>query len=191
MILMDEKKLIRELKNKKVHALDTAIEHYTGYVSVIVYRTIGASATKQDMEEVISDTFVALWKNANNLDESRESIKSYIGAIAKNMAINKVRSMKYNSGEYSSEIDFSNNFSDKTPEEEFIDKENYEALQDMISKMGEPDSEIFFRYFFREEKLSEISQSMDLKLPTVKSRFNRGKKKLKKIFTEMGYSYEK
>lgn len=61
---MKDKDLIKGLKNKKRSALEKVIETYSAYVSVVVYNVIGLSATKEDMEEVISDVFISLWNNS-------------------------------------------------------------------------------------------------------------------------------
>jgi len=90
---MDERKLLINLKRKKRGALDKAITIYTGYVATIVYNMIGSMMSKEDMEEVISDVFISLWNHSDKLDETRHSIKGYLGAIARNNSKNKLRGL--------------------------------------------------------------------------------------------------
>ena len=51
----------------------------------------------------------------------------------------------------------------------------------LIYELGEPDSEIFMRYYFYDEKISRISNIMDIKSGTIKTKLARGRKRLKEI----------
>ena len=52
-------------------------------------------------------------------------------------------------------------------------------LTELITSLGEPDSEIFFRYYYYNEKIKTISKAMNISLSTVKTKLYRGKQKLK------------
>ena len=73
---MKDKDLIKGLKNKKRSALEKVIETYSAYVSVVVYNVIGLSATKEDMEEVISDVFISLWNNSEYIRRAETIYRS-------------------------------------------------------------------------------------------------------------------
>ena len=90
---MKDKDLIKGLKNKKRSALEKVIETYSAYVNVVVYNTIGNAMSKEDMEEVISDVFISLWNNSEYIRDEGE-LRPYIGAVARNKSINKLRERK-------------------------------------------------------------------------------------------------
>ena len=50
--------------------------------------------------------------------------------------------------------------------------------------MGWPDREIFLRYYYYDQKISEIADEMDMNAETVKSRLRRGREKLKSLIEE-------
>lgn len=54
-----------------------------------------------------------------------------------------------------------------------------EQLWKAVMKLGEPDNEIFVRYYRFDEKLKDISKATGLNISTVKSKLSRGKRKLK------------
>ena len=87
--MTDEKKLLADLKRKKCTALEKAIDIYTPYISVIIYNIIGGVMTKEDVEEVVSDTFVSLWRTAETLDAEKGGLRAYLAATARNCARNK------------------------------------------------------------------------------------------------------
>ena len=88
--VINEIKLLHNLKSKKRNSLEDVIKLYTPYVSVVIYNTIGSIAPKEDVDEVISDTFLQLWRNADSIDEEKGCIRSYVGAVARNIRRQKM-----------------------------------------------------------------------------------------------------
>lgn len=145
--MIDEQKLLHNLKKRNRNSLDDIIKIYTPYVSVIVYNTVGCKLSKEDMEEIVSDTFFLLWQSSLNIDETKGNMRSYLATIARNTSKNKLR--KYHSNEVLNEQIIS---SDLTPQDNIIKAENSQLLTELITSLGEPDSEIFFRYYYYNEK---------------------------------------
>ena len=79
-------------------------------------------------------------------------MRSYLATIARNTSKNKLR--KYHSNEVLNEQIIS---SDLTPQDNIIKAENSQLLTELITSLGEPDSEIFFRYYYCNEKIKTIS----------------------------------
>ncbi len=94
--MINEIKLLHNLKSKKRNSLEDVIKLYTPYASVVIYNTIGSIAPKEDVDEVISDTFLQLWRNADSIDEEKGCIRSYVVAVARNTAKNKLRTIRVN-----------------------------------------------------------------------------------------------
>ena len=61
-------------------ALDRAVEAYTPYLSAVVWNAMGASASAEDVEEVVSDAFLALWSSRERLDPERGRLGSRAAA---------------------------------------------------------------------------------------------------------------
>ena len=160
--MIDEQKLLHNLKKRNRNSLDDIIKIYTPYISVIVYNTVGCKLSKEDMEEIVSDTFFLLWQNSLNIDETKGNMRSYLATIARNTSKNKLR--KYHSNEVLNEQIIS---SDLTPQDNIIKAENSQFLTELITSLGEPDSEIFFRYYYYNEKIKTISKAMNISLSTV------------------------
>ena len=57
---MDEKKLVERLQKRSRAALERAIDQYTPYVGVTAWRGLGGSASREDLEELVADVFLAL-----------------------------------------------------------------------------------------------------------------------------------
>lgn len=78
------------LKKKDPSALEEIIRKYNSYAAVIVYTILQGHLPDLDIQGVINQVFSRLWEHADSLHmESDEEIKPYIGAIARNTAINE------------------------------------------------------------------------------------------------------
>lgn len=177
--MTDEAKLLYNLKRRRHGSLEKAIDLYTPYVSVIVYNVIGAVMTKEDIEEVVSDVFLSLWKTAGELDKEKGSLRAYLAAIARNCAKNKLRKQAIHEEIPDNIISIQGE-----PQSDIETQEERWLMIELIKKLGEPDSEIFLRYYYYEEKISKISAVTGLCASTVKTKLSRGRKKLKTILED-------
>ena len=171
--MADEEKLLKKLKSNEKNAMDDAIEIFAPYISTVLYNMCGCSLSKEDTEEILSDVFVTLWRKAESIDLKKGTLRAYLGAVARNFALKKlnerVNTENFDDLELSDSKDFAN------------DSLNSKFLWDAVMALGEPDSEIFVRYYKFGEKLREISKVTGLNLSTVKTKLSRGKQKLKHI----------
>ena len=62
--MTDEAELLQRLRNREKNSIDEAIRIYTPYLSTVLYHMAGNSLPKEDIEEIVADVFVILWKNA-------------------------------------------------------------------------------------------------------------------------------
>lgn len=151
---MNEEKLLNHLKRRKRGSIERAIDLYTPYVSVIVYNIIGGIMTKEDVEEVVADTFVSLWKSVQTLDSTKGCIRSYLGSLARNCAKKKLRDVKI-----CNELDENLVYVNGEPGAH-IEKMGGEADAAGADKksLASPDSEIFLRPYWYNEKYQEFLQ---------------------------------
>lgn len=92
---MNERILLMRLKHKSERALTEVIERYTAYVTTIIREILNDKATAEDVEELVADTFIALWTTAERIDYIHySSLKAYIGMIARNKAKDFLRMHK-------------------------------------------------------------------------------------------------
>lgn len=175
-MLIDEEKLLINLKRRRRGSLEKAIEIYTPYISVIVYNIIGSVMAKEDVEEVVSDVFVSLWRNAETLDSNKGCIRTYLAAAARNCARKKLRGCAIHSELNENIISVYGE-----PSENVETKEEQAMLLELIGELGEPDSEIFLRHYWYDEKVSKISAATGICKSTITTKLQRGRKKLKEI----------
>ena len=70
-------------ENKAID-IDQVIDDFYNYIYIVIKNSVNITITDEDIEEIISDVFVALWKNYDNLNETLD-IKAYLVGISKNI----------------------------------------------------------------------------------------------------------
>lgn len=178
---MNEGKLIRALQHGQRGALDKAVTHYSGYVASIARNVLGTQATREDLEEVVSDVFVALWRAAARLDESR-SLKSFLAAIARNAAVDRLRRLRPQ--EPLPEEDILPADAAQGPEAETLRREQAAMLRRLLLEMPAEDREIFVRFYYYRQTVREIASLIGMNESTVKARLSRGRAKLRERLTK-------
>lgn len=170
---MDDRKALRELRGGSQEALVWVMNTYGGYVSTIVWNIIGNVMSVADAEEVASDVFLALWRNAPAI--RTDSIKSYLAGIARNKAKMKLR-------EAGHRLDLEDSILELTvpsAEDAYTGKELALHIRRAIDRLKEPDREILLRYFYCYQTMDKISSEMGINLSTVKTKIRRGKDSVK------------
>lgn len=157
---------------------DTLFNEYRSYVFKIIINESKGKMTNEDIEETVSDVFFLLWQNNNKIKDVSK-IKSYIGRIAKNTTLNKLRSKKDN-------ILLNDNIY-KSHNISYENKEKIELIHESLNNMSDIDREIFTLFYFNNKKLKEIAIIKSMENSAIKVRLHRIRKKLRKILKNGGY----
>ncbi len=174
--MVDEKKLLEKLKKKDVRTLEQAIKTYTPYLATVIYNMAGDRISKEDGEEIISDVFITLWKNTDYINLEKGTVRSYLAAVARNLALRRINKEVFCSSLEDASI---------AQEHDNIDEKlSSDTLWDTVKELGETDFEIFVRRYKYDEKIRTIAKAMGMNASTVKTHLMRGKKKLKKLLKE-------
>ena len=88
--MTDEAELLQRLGNREKNSIDEAIRIYTPYLSTVLYHMAGNSLPKEDIEEIVADVFVVLWKNTGRIDLQKGTLRSYLAAVARNFALKRI-----------------------------------------------------------------------------------------------------
>jgi len=157
---------------------------YNSYLYKVI-RNSANTISEEDIEEIIEDTFIILWKNINKVDEIK-SIKSYLSVIAKNLLKNRYRNMQitYDLSDYENFI------ADSLQLDRLIEQKEKDALiQKELDKLCVEDKRIFMEYYYSSKKTKEIAKLLNISESKVKVKLHRIRKQLKKILKEGGYGY--
>lgn len=182
---MDEAKLAKRLAAGDRRALDRAMEYYTPYVSAVVWRALGPGAPREDVEDVVADAFLALWEHAGQVEPGK--LRPWLGRVVRNKALNRLRAL---GGELPLEEDWLALEPDRRPgpAEAVEQAERAELIRALLNGLSPQDRAIFLRHYYYGQTAADIGAALAMPPSTVKVRLHRGRKKLKELLMERGYS---
>lgn len=70
---------------------------------------------------------------------------------------------------------------ENTPESTAERKEEQRLVRKAVDRLGDPEREIFLRYYYYAQTVQEIGAVMDMKESTVKTKLRRGRMRLKTL----------
>lgn len=180
---MDERVLLKRLKHKSEKALEETIQKYTAYVTTIIKEVVNTRATTEDIEELVADTFIALWATSERINYVQySSLKAYIGMIARNKAKDYLKMNKNIDLElYENAI-----LIDDSPEKQILQKEEQWYIKELLTRLKPADQKIFLLHYYHYRKIKEIAVIMHMNPQTVKTRLRRGREMLRTLLCDEG-----
>ena len=145
---------------------------------------------KEDIEEIVSESFFVLWKNYKKMNLS-DNIGNYLCGVSRNILLKKLRKNKIfnknvNIEDYQNILD-----SKKDVEDIFYEQERISFMENIVLGLDSESREIFILYYYEQRKVKEISKILNISESKVKTKLYRIRKKLKKELKEGGYGYGK
>ena len=174
---MTDAKALTKLQSGDQQALEWFINRYSGYVGTIITGILQNSMSQEDVEEVIADVFVTLWKSAEKLVPL--NLKGYLSRVARSLALRKLRERGHALSLDEDILIVEQDTLIEKLEQDEVDRRVREA----VLSMPQPDREIFLRYYYYCQSVSLIAEKMQMNPSTVKTRLKRGREKLRQHLT--------
>ena len=180
--MKNENAIYMYIKNDNLD-IDKVIDEFSGYLYTIIQNA--ANFSKEDIEEIISDTYVILWNNQKKLDLDKK-MSSYLVGIVRNLIKQKYRKFykNYENIEIFEEILIKDGELDLVIE----NNELNQKIIELLNKMKKEDKNIFCEYYFYSRKIKEIACINNISESKVKIILYRTRNKLKKELLKGGYN---
>lgn len=170
-----DRKLLAALQAQNPQGLEDVIHRYSPYVAGVIRRVLGQLGTREDLEDLSSDVFVALWKSAGTLRED-SNLKLWLGVVARNRALKHLRSLRLelplDDGLLPADLQ-------QEPSRFWERQEEARQVRQAVLSMEPPDQDIFLRHYFWRQSVDRIAGELGMNPSTVKSRLKRGREKLR------------
>lgn len=177
----DEIRLIHKIqKNGSKAAADALIRKYYDEIYIYVFRQ---ASDKNDAMDLTQDIFISVLKTIGGYDHRKSSFRTWLYHIATNKIIDHLRHFTVVSKKTidADELDF-------VDEKDFTlhieTKFMLNKLQDYVNTLGIDIQQIFRLKFFGEYTFQQIADVLSIREPTVKSKYYRLLKQLRKEFSD-------
>ena len=180
---MTEQEIMELFEKRDEKAIYAVSQKYGAYCNAVVNRIL---ADKEDVEECLNDTWLAVWKAIPPAKPL--SLKAYMAKTARNKAINRIKSengRKKIAKELQTPLEELNDFADEkqSVEGEILKKELTGKIDQFLKRQNATDRNMFLWRYFYLDSIPEIAKRLGMKENTVKTRLARMRTKLAKELT--------
>ena len=177
---MNDERLLKKLHTDPDRGMKTLISLYAGIVYAVVRGKLSSSAfCSLDIENCVADTFSEFYCDLQKYDPSLGSIKSWLCVIARNNAMDLLRTRRKSENTVSLQEDAVMQSADFLPEADFEDRQQRSELLKAIQALGEPDREILIRKYYFSQTSGQIAERLHMSVSNVDTRAHRAIKKLR------------
>lgn len=164
-------KIVKGILHRDESALELLLEHYGGLIkSVVKYHL---KSFPQYVEDCMWDVVYSLWNNMKSYDNSKNSLKNWIGAVSKYKCIDYKR--KYKNELYLSELSEEISVSE-------IETELDEEIESILSCLSADDRDLFYRYYILGEPVKIIAKNKGKSSAFFHNRLSRGRNRIRKNY---------
>lgn len=166
-------------------AYKTLFDEYCNYVYAVVTSKLRECATREDIEECVSDIFAEIYTKYDVEEAYEGDMRGYICVIAKRRAINAFHVLSQQGENISLQDEGAPELTDdRDPEQQDEQARLSRLLMEKIKSLGEPDSTIVLMKYFYDCSSGEIAQKLQMKPSSVRMRCRRAMSRLKTMLTE-------
>jgi len=161
----EEQELIALLKQRSKEAFNYLYDNYAGSLFGIIHQIVQEKETAQD---ILQEVFINIWKKIDSFDESKGRLFTWMLNIARNAAIDTIRSRSYQDNlknqPFPENVHTSQNMYVVKPSIDDI------GLKKIISSLKEEYRTLIDLSYFQGFTHEEIAKALDIPLGTVKTR---------------------
>lgn len=174
--------LVARLNAGSVAAFEKIMRRYSGYVFAVIRNHSRGALSREDMEELVSDTFVAIWKQREQIDP-RRPIMPYLAVTARNRTINALRRLQITVSLEDSDVH------DAGIEQALEQRAAVSEILEAASQLSEKQRNVFTRFYCYGETLDEISKGLKISLTDAKTTLYRAREAVREKLSERGYDH--
>ncbi|KQQ28529.1 RNA polymerase sigma factor [Frondihabitans sp. Leaf304] len=138
------------------------------------------ASSRQDVEEIVQDTFITLWSKAGSFQLAHESLLPWLLVVCRNHSLNSVRKAAR------SRVDA---LPDELPirEDEALARERLRWVRDEIDTLAPIDKRVCELCLLEGRSYAEAAEMLGLSVGAITQRVLRSRNRLKKAVTPDGY----
>ncbi|MGH2666855.1 RNA polymerase sigma factor [Flavobacterium sp.] len=161
---MTQEELLPLLLKKDGHAFTYVYDMYSKSLFAVISNLI---RDQEEAEDVLQESFVKIWKNIDSYNESKGRFYTWILNIARNTAIDKLRSKGFNNSQKNLSSDNFVHLLDDS--NKMINRIDTIGIQEFVKKLKPKCIQIIDLLFFKGYTQQEASEELEIPLGTVKT----------------------
>jgi RNA polymerase sigma factor (sigma-70 family) len=164
-ISLSEEELVLALRHREKIAIEALYDMYSASLLGVIARIVVDTATSED---VLQETFIKIWNSFQSYSTEKGRLFTWMVNIARNLAIDKVRSKDFKNQNKNQELEINVTFIDE--QRNTVYKPELLGVKDLVDKLKPEQKSILELVYFKGYTHVEVSEELGVPLGTVKTR---------------------
>jgi RNA polymerase sigma-70 factor (ECF subfamily) len=179
--------LLKRIQKKDRQALAMLYDRYAPVVYPLAVRVVGST---EEAQQVLQEAFAHIWEKAGGYVADRGSIFSWVIAVCRNKAIDKLRLMRdaqrTKEGDRGTPRPSAERGTDTAAQQVLAFKGYTEAVRSSLKSLSKLEERILEMSYYDSHSQSDIARTLRMPLSSVKSKLRRGIQKLRQAARKEG-----
>jgi len=167
------------LRNREKIAVEALYDMYSSSLYGVIVRIIVDTATAED---ILQETFVKIWHSFASYNTDKGRLFTWMVNIARNLAIDKIRSKDFKNQNKNQELENNVTFVDE--QRNTVYKPELLGIKDLVQTLKPEQKSILDLVYFKGYTHVEAAEELAIPLGTVKTRLRMALIELRKNFNE-------
>ena len=176
-ISLTEEQLVLSLRNHEKVAIEALYDMYSASLFGVISRIVIDTAIAED---VLQETFVKIWHSFSSYSTEKGRLFTWMINIARNLAIDKIRSKDFKNQNKNQEIE--NNVTSIDEQNSTVYKPELMGVKDLVQTLKPEQKSIIDLVYFKGYTHVEAADELGIPLGTIKTRLRMGIQQLRKHF---------
>jgi len=176
-ISLSEEDLIQALRNHEKIAVEALYDMYSASLYGVISRIVIDTPTSED---VLQETFVKIWNSFSNYSTEKGRLFTWMVNIARNLAIDKIRSKDYKNQSKNHELENNVTFIDE--QQNTVYKPELMGIKNLVETLKPEQKSILDLVYFKGYTHVEAAEELGIPLGTIKTRLRMAIQELRKHF---------
>jgi len=176
-ISLSEEELILALRRREKIAAEALYDMYSASLYGVISRIVVDTAVAED---VLQDTFVKIWNSFSSYSADKGRLFTWMVNIARNLAIDKIRSKDFKNQNKNQELENNVDFIDE--QRNSVYKPELMGLKELVATLKPEQKSILDLVYFKGYTHVEAAEELGVPLGTIKTRLRMAIVQLRKYF---------
>jgi RNA polymerase sigma factor (sigma-70 family) len=176
-ISLSEEELVLSLQQREKIAVEALYDMYSASLFGVISRIINDTAIAED---ILQETFVKIWHSFSSYSTEKGRLFTWMVNIARNLAIDKIRSKDFKNQNKNQEIENNVTFIDE--QRNTVYKPELMGVKDLVQTLKPEQKLIIELVYFKGYTHVEAAEELGIPLGTIKTRLRMAILELRKHF---------
>ncbi len=178
--IIAEDALVSLLQSKDERGFSILYDNYSSALYGVILKIVRSEEIAAD---VVQDSFVKIWKNIEGYNRTKGTLFTWILNVARNTAIDRIRSQEFQNSQKNQDLDSSINFIDNQGSNQFdVDAI---GIRKVVENLRPEHQQMIDLLYFQGYTQVEVSEEFNIPLGTVKTRVKAAVVQLRQYFLQL------